>query len=150
LWQDGSWRSRIRLWVVRGAADEEKNLITPSWDGRAPLAAVFADGPGGKLPAESSGLELSRCGVLVTSFGADPYSNKTLLRVWEVAGDSGDLTVTLPAGLKATRANPVNLRGESEGEPVKIKNNSFTIQLHAFAPGSFVFDTPPETKVMNN
>ena len=81
LWQEGSWNSRIRFWIVRGRDDEEKNLITPSWEARAPLVAAFAEGAGGKLSAESKGLELSRRGVLVTSFGADPYSNKTLLRL---------------------------------------------------------------------
>jgi alpha-mannosidase len=150
LWQDGSWSSRIRLWVVRANGDEERNLITPSWEARAPLAAAFADEAGGKLPTESSGLELSRRGVVVTSFGDDPYSGKTLLRLWEIAGNSGNLTVKLPAGIKAARAIPVNLRGESDGNPIKIKNHSFEIRLDAFAPGSFVFDTPQEMNVVNN
>jgi len=150
LWQDGSWSSRIRLWMVRANGGEEKNLITPAWEARAPLTAAFADGAGGKLPAEASGLELSRRGVLVTSFGDDPYSHKTLLRVWEVAGDSGNLAIKLPGGMNATRALPVNLRGEPEGSPIKIKNHSFQVRLNAFAPGSFVFDMPPETKMANN
>ena len=139
LWQEGSWRSRIRLWVVRRRDDEEHNLITPSWDARSPLVAAFADGMGGKLPATSSGLELSRRGVLVTTFGADPYSNKTLLRLWEAAGISGKLIVKLPSGMNVEQAIPVNLRGEPAGKPIKIKNNSFKINLPAFAPASFVF-----------
>lgn len=150
LWQEGSWNSRIRFWIVRGRDDEEKNLITPSWEARAPLVAAFAEGAGGKLSAESKGLELSRRGVLVTSFGADPYSNKTLLRLWEVAGDSGKLMVKLPAGIDAKLAIPVNLRGEPEGKPVKIKNGSFKIQLGAFAPASFLFDTQREMKFAND
>lgn len=149
LWQDGSWRSRIRLWVVRGH-DDEKNLIRPSWEMRAPLVAEFAKGAAGKLPAESSGLELSRRGVLVTSFGADPYSDKTLLRLWEAAGLSGKLIVKLPAGMNVKQAIPVNLRGEPAGKPVKVKNNSFEINLPAFAPASFVFDTPHVLNAMNN
>ncbi|HEY2139400.1 MAG TPA: hypothetical protein VGH00_04915, partial [Chthoniobacterales bacterium] len=150
LWQDGSWRSRIRLWVVRGGGNNEKNLITPSWEARAPLIAAYADNSGGKLPAQSRGLELSRHGVLATSFGADPYSDKTLLRFWEVAGDSGKLTVKLPAGMSATRAVPVNLRGEPAGDPIRIRNGSFETRLPAFAPASFVFDKQSETAVMNN
>ena len=49
--------------------------------------------------------------------------------------------VKLPAGIDAKQAIPVNLRGEPEGKPVKIKNGSFKIQLGAFAPASFLFDT---------
>jgi alpha-mannosidase len=149
LWQEGSWNSRIRLWIVRGR-DDENNLITPSWEAREPLAAAFADDAGGKLPTDFSGLELSRRGVLVTSFGSDPYGNKTLLRLWEVAGNSGKLAVKLPAGFNATQAVPVNLRGEPEGHPIKIKNSSFKIQLDAFTPASFVLDTQREIKFADN
>jgi len=136
LWQDGSWNSRVRLWVVRGG-DAEKNLITPSWEARLPLIAVYNDGQKGKLPLSENGLKLSRRGVLVTLFGPDPYSDKTLLRVWEQAGKSGSLTVTLPSGLSATQAVPVNLRGEPAGNPLKIHNHEFSFKLSAFAPASF-------------
>jgi len=136
LWQDGSWNSRVRLWVVRGG-NAEKNIITPSWEARLPLVAACGNGPRGQLPVEGTGLKLSRRGVLVTLFGPDSYSDKTLLRVWEQAGNSGSLTVSLPADFAATRAMPVNLRGEPAGEAVKIRNGGFTFKLGAFAPASF-------------
>ena len=137
LWQEGSWSSRVRIWAVHGG-DNEKNLITPSWEARIPLLAAFADGPGGKLPATASGLALSRRGVLLTAFGDNPDGAGTLLRVWEQAGTSGDLTVTLPAGAKFTAATPVNLRGETTGSPLAIKEGKFTFSLGAYAPASFV------------
>jgi hypothetical protein len=136
LWQDGSWNSRVRLWVVRGG-NAEKNIITPSWETREPLVAAYSDGPRGKLPVEKTGLKLSRRGVLVTLFGPDPYSDKTLLRVWEQAGNSGSLTVNLPADFKATKAMPVNLRGEPAGDALKIHNSTFNFKLGAFTPASF-------------
>jgi hypothetical protein len=136
LWQDGSWTSRVRLWVVRDK-NAEKNLITPSWEARLPLLAAYGHGPHGKLPVTTTGLKLSRRGVLVTLFGPDPYSDKTLLRVWEQAGNIGSLTVDLPADFLATRAVPVNLRGERAGDFVKIRNGNFTFNLGAFAPASF-------------
>jgi hypothetical protein len=136
LWQEGSWNSRVRLWVVRGD-NAEKNLITPAWEARTPLVAACGDGPRGKLPVTKTGLSLSRRGVLVTHFGPDPYSDRTLLRVWEQAGHSGSLTVKLPADFRATRALPVNLRGEPAGDAVNITGGSFTCKLAAFAPASF-------------
>jgi hypothetical protein len=136
LWQEGSWNSRVRLWLVRGH-DAEKNLITPGWEARTPLVAAYDNGPRGKLPVAKTGLKLSRRGVLVTNFGPDPYSDRTLLRVWEQAGNSDSVTVKLPADFQATRAVPVNLRGEPAGDAMKIKNGSFTIKLAAFAPASF-------------
>jgi hypothetical protein len=89
------------------------------------------------LPVLKTGLKLSRRGVLVTLFGPDPYSDKTLLRVWEQAGHSGKLTVNLPVDFPASRAVPVNLRGEPAGDPMTIRHSSFASQLGAFAPASF-------------
>ena len=136
LWQEGSWNSRVRLWIIRGD-NAEKNLITPAWEARAPLLAACANGPPGKLPVKKTGLTLSHRGVLVTNFGPDPYSDRSLLRVWEQAGHAGPLTVKLPADFRATRALPVNLRGEPAGPALKITAHSFTFPLPAFAPASF-------------
>ena len=136
LWQDGSWTSRVRLWAVHGG-NAEKDIITPSWEARLPLVAAAGDGPRGKLPVTNTGLKLSQRGVLVTLFGPDPYSDRTLLHVWEQAGKTGSLTVTLPADFTATQAVPVNLRGEPAGEPVKVRHGAFTFKLGAFAPASF-------------
>ena len=67
--------------------------------------------------------------MLVTAFGADPDGNPgTLLRVWEQAGVSGELTVTLPAGFKVTHAQPVNLRGEKIGEPVVVSGGALKFE----------------------
>jgi hypothetical protein len=136
LWQDGSWNSRVRLWMIHGV-DPAKNLITPAWEARTPLVAAYATGQPGTLPADKTGLSLSRRGVLVTCFGPDPYSDRTLLRVWEQAGQSGSVKVKLPSDFRATRAVPVNLRGEPAGDAVKIKHGTFTLDLGAFAPASF-------------
>jgi hypothetical protein len=142
LWQEGSWCSRVRLWVIRHGGSNE-DLIDNSWEARAPLQAVWADGPGGRLPASEAGLRLSRKGVLATFFGPDPYSSKLLLRVWELAGHSGPLTIQLPADLHAVRAIPVNLRGEPQGSSLKIKRGTFKIPLPAFSPASYVLESEP-------
>jgi hypothetical protein len=137
LWQDGSWSSRVRLWVVRSRGMEQ-DVITPSWEARVPLLVAHGDGAAGHLPSENYGLELSRRGVLVTNFGPDPYSNKTLLRIWEQAGDSCKLTVTIPGMFKMAR--PVNLRGESIGDPQSLVSGKLHCDLPAFAPASFVLE----------
>ncbi|HUV70365.1 MAG TPA: hypothetical protein VMW15_11930 [Terracidiphilus sp.] len=109
----------------------------PGFNAKHPLVAVFADGRAGMLPAEKTGLALSRSGVLVPAFGQNPDGEGTLLRVWEQAGNSGDLTVTLPQASKFTTATPVNLRGEKLGESVAIANGKLTFSLKAYAPASF-------------
>lgn len=140
LWQEGSWRSRVRLWVVRGRG-AESDLITPSAEARLPLMATYADGPAGALPKEANGLGISRRGVAVTAFGPDPYGHPgTLLRLWEEAGTAGTITVSLPAGLHATRALPVDLRSEKAGEPIAIRKGRFDLTLPAFAPVTLLLE----------
>jgi hypothetical protein len=148
LWIDGSWTSRVRVWPIEcrgkeqiGGKDVAKDLAVQSWEARLPLLAAAADGPAGALPLEQSGLRLSRPGVLITAFGEDPNGAPgTLLRVWDQSGAAGQLTVELPSGFLAAKAQPINLRGESTGEPIPIAAGKFTIDLHAFAPASVILE----------
>jgi hypothetical protein len=135
LWKSGTWSARVRVWPV-AIADTEAALVTPSWEIRQPLLAAAADGPAGQLPASHAGLTVSRKGVLVTAFGANPDGDGTLLRVWEQAGVSGELAITLPAGFAT--ATPVNLRGERTGSPIGITNHTLSIPLGKYAPASFI------------
>ena len=136
-WQDGSWSSRVRIWPTQG--DEiGKNLAVPAWEARLPLLAAAADGPGGSLPDWQTGLLLSRSGVLVTAFGPDPDGNPgTLLRLWDQSGVSGELTVSLPKGCTAVKAQPVNLRGEKVGQSVPIRDGRFQVERSHLCPCQF-------------
>jgi alpha-mannosidase len=137
-WQGGSWTSRVRLWPTTKHASVADALTVPSWEARLPLLAVAADGPAGTLPQTQTGLTLSRKGVLVTAFGANPDGNGTVLRVWEQSGVSGEITATLPGIFRS--ATPVNLRGEKLGEPLPIKDCILTFPLKAYAPASFILE----------
>lgn len=141
LWQDGSWSERVRFWPISKNINAAENLAVQSWEARLPLQAIIADNATGKLPATKEGLSVSRKGVLVTAFGADTDGNKgTLLRMWEQAGISSNVTIKLPAGMKVKYAAPVNLRGEKTGNRIVIKNNSITFLLQKFSPASFVLE----------
>lgn len=139
LWNSGTWTARVRLWAFRRYA-AEAGLITPSLESRYPLLAAVAQGAGGKAPKNQSGLTLSRRGVLVTAFGDNPDGRGTILRLWELAGQTGKCRVELPAGLKIKTVLPVDLRGRAIGQPVRVKARSFTAPLHAFAPSSYLLD----------
>ena len=135
LWQDGSWSERVRFWPTAKGTATVANLTEKSWEARVPLLAVAAAG-GTQLPATQAGLSVSRKGVLVTAFGENPDGPGIVLRVWEQAGITADLTITLPGDYSS--ATPVNLRGEKTGEPVPVKDRQLTIPLQAFAPASWV------------
>ena len=81
-----------------------------------------------------------RRGVLVTAFGDISNTGKTQLRLWELAGESGTLTVKLPKGMNVSKMTPVNLRGEPTGKSERIWFGRFSVELKAFAPASFVLE----------
>jgi hypothetical protein len=72
------------------------------------------------------------------TFAQNPDGLGTVLRVWEQAGVSGEVTVTLPEGARFTSAQPVNLRGEPAGQRLAIRSGSLTFTLPRCAPASFV------------
>ena len=141
LWNEGTWTARIRLWALDGF-DAESSLITPSLEARYPLLATASDGKAGALPLVQSGLELSTRGTLVTAFGPNPDGSGIVIRLWECAGQTGPCRVQLPKTLDIESIQPVNLRGEPNGEPLPVKEGHFTVNLAAFAPASFVISTP--------
>ena len=157
FWIPGSWTASLRVYPVAEGADEETAVFTPAWEIRQPCVAAFAEGSRKNIHVEQvervknlndlhvlhgqnnkGGIAVSRKGVRVTAFCPNPDGAGTVLRVWEQAGKAGDITVTLPKGLKATSAQPVNLRGEPIGEPIAIKDGTFSFDLGAWAPKSFV------------
>ncbi len=130
-WNEGTWNSRVMIWPTQGRdASTPADLQIRSWEDRMPLLAACTTGTG-KLPAQQSGVGVSRKGVLVTAFGRNPDGTGSLLRVWEQAGISGDLTINLPTNAKYQTATPVNLRGEKSGDPLQITGGKIAIHLKA-------------------
>ncbi|MEI6569048.1 MAG: hypothetical protein WCR20_20375, partial [Verrucomicrobiota bacterium] len=75
-----------------------------------------------------------------TAFGPNPDGPGTVLRVWEQVGIGGGLDITLPAIF--TSATPVSLRGEKQGSAFPV-SGKITVQMHAYAPASFILETRP-------
>lgn len=140
-WYPGTWSSRVRIRTFDKSTGIADVISVPALEARNPLQAIIVEGKGGKLPAQGHGVSVSRKGVLITAFGDDPDENEgTLIRVWEQAGVSGDLTIILPEGMKVKKATPVNLRGEKTGEPIDIMGGTIRFDLKAYAPCSFILN----------
>lgn len=136
-WIEGSWSARIDVWFTANF-NNEKSIITPSEESRSPLLSTLANSNGGHLPISAAGIQLSRKGTMVTAFGKNPDGDGTVLRLWEQAGVSGNLVVTLPKGMKVSSATPVDLRGEKIGEPIEMASGEFSYYVDAYVPASFV------------
>jgi len=138
LWQEGSWTERVRIWSKPKNEQTVSNLVKNSWEARIPLLVGSAEGSAGKLKVEEQGLSLSREGILVTAFEENPEGKGTVLRLWEQAGISGICKVKLSKGIQASFVQPVNLRGEIQGEIIKVKNFEFSFNLNRYTPASFI------------
>jgi alpha-mannosidase len=91
--------ARSLNYYLAADSNAEKSLITPSEEAREPLLAASAENGDGKAPVSQAGLELSRRGVKITAFGPNPDGDGIVLRLWEMAGQSGKCQVRLPTGL---------------------------------------------------
>jgi alpha-mannosidase len=129
-WYSGSWSSRVRIWFGN-------HLTVPALETMLPLMASAGSGARGPLPSSQPGVSVSRPGVVVTALKQKPQGTGAVLRLWEFAGESGNVTVQLPSGLRARIARPVDLRGDSLGPPIAVQGGSFEFFLNCFAPASF-------------
>ena len=145
------WRTNFPAWIGNGQRmgvrvsirtfdkfNIEGSLYTPGMETRVPLQVACSKVKNGKLPVTQSGISLSRKGVAITAFGLNPDGEGTILRIWEQGGITGKVDVTLPKGAKFSVAQPVNLRGDKFGEPHNIFNSKLSVDLHAYAPASFI------------
>lgn len=140
-WCEGTWSSRVRLWFP--AEDgAEPSLITPGWEARTEVTAAYADAPAATLPLTAPGIALSRRGVLLTAFGANPDGPGTVLRLWEQAGAGGSLRVALPDTRDVlTAGEPVlaDLRGRPlPQKPALVSDRAITVDMKPWAPVSLI------------
>ena len=157
-WIEGSWSSRVRLWVIDRRESTPSSLIGNSWEARVGCLAAVSDASPGKLPPQATGLAaekvaaggasgtaersapgLASRGPLVTAFGPNPYGEGTLLRFWEQAGDGGAFAVHLPSGMDVGAAQPCDLRGQPAGSPITVSGQGvFLAKIRPMAPASFI------------
>lgn len=136
-WWGGTLKSRVRVWPI-AKYDAESSLITPAMEARVPMTVAVRtadmEAPKAAIPAQANGVALSRKGILCTAFYASAQQGGTVMRLWEIAGNDGPCTITLPAGMKATTAQPTDLRGVPVGEAIPVENGRVTIPVPHFAP----------------
>ncbi len=152
-WIEGSWSSRVRLWLIDRHESVPSSLIGNSWEARVACLAAVSDASPGKLPPQATGLAVEKLasrgtpaargvssrGPLVTAFGPNPYGEGTLLRFWEQAGDGGTFAVHLPRGMNVGTAQPCDLRGQATGSPIMVSGQGeFSAKIRPMAPASFI------------
>ena len=130
-WIGGTWSSTVRVWPIRNQA-EAGELAANSIEWRGEAIAALADGAAGTLPLSQPGMAVSRKGIQVTAFGANPDGDGIILRLWELAGQAGPVSVSWPPAWKTGRGSAVNLRGAPTG--------GITTDIRANAPLSILIE----------
>ncbi len=64
----------------------------------------------------------------------------TILRFWEQAGISEKRTVKFPEGFKAIAVQPIDLRGNTIGEKIVVRNGAFDFYLNKKSADYVVHD----------
>jgi len=139
-WTGGSWNSRVRVWAI-SKKETPGSWVTKAWEARMPLLAAHAQDGRGPLPFTQAGVQLSRKGILLTSFGQNPDGPGTVLRLWEQCGADGPCKVILPSGSMLSNVQPCSLRGEAAGAPLPVETGSFSVEMPHYAPVSVLIDS---------
>ena len=137
-WIKGNVHSRVRVWATENL--KPSSLVEPALESLNPPLVAVSSASGGKLPAYATGLTLSRPGIVVAQCASASEGRASILRLWEYEGRSGPVTVTLPAGAKFNKTQPINLRGEPSGEPIEIRSDRLNLNLPAYSPASVLLE----------
>ena len=138
-WWGGELTSTVRLWAFDNY-DAESTLVTPAMEARTSMLVARSSAKPGKLPLTQAGVTISRKGINVTSFGDNPDGEGIVLRLWEQSGNGGQCSITLPAGIEVASVQPVDLRGRASGNPISVSGRTFTVDIGAFEPASFIIE----------
>ena len=66
-WIEGSWSSRVRLWLIDRRESTPSSLIGNSWEARVACLAAVSDAASGKLPPQASGLTVEKVAAALPS-----------------------------------------------------------------------------------
>jgi len=95
-----------------------------------PLRAFQVEAHEGRLPDEHSFVGVAGDNVVLTALKKTEEGSALLLRVYEWAGKTADVQITLPEG--ASTASLTNLMEKPAGEPLSVANHQITVPVHPY------------------
>ncbi len=95
-----------------------------------PITAMQVASHEGALPKEHSFISVENPNVVLTAVKKAEDSNALIIRMYEWAGQTGDVKLHLPAG--ATTATVTNLMEKSEGTALTVSGDTLTAPIKPF------------------
>ena len=108
------------------------------------LKAMQVNAHTGILPNEHSFVTVTPDNVLLTAMKKAEDSNGLMLHMYEWAGKSGNVEITVPKG--ATGATETNLMEIPQGPPLQIVNNRIAVPVHPYEIVAVRVDYPDNVK----
>jgi alpha-mannosidase len=125
-------RHHFSYWLYPHAGDWKSALtVRHGYETNYPLTAMQVESHTGEWPSEHSFIGVSADNVVLTAVKKAEDSNALLFRVYEWAGKSGDVTITVPPG--ATGATLVNLMEQPEGGAIPVSSDKVSFPITPFA-----------------
>ena len=120
--------------------------VRHGYDFNYKLQAMQVEAHAGALPAEHSFVSVQGDDVVLTAMKKAEDGDGLLLRFYEWAGKSGNVTLTVPPGAKA--ATITNLMEKPEGQPPAVAGDHVTVPVTPFQIQSVRIDYAPAASPM--
>ena len=128
-------------WVYPHTGDWKSAMtVRRGYETNYPLTAMQVEAHTGEWPSTHSFIGVAADNVVLTAVKKAEDSDALLFRVYEWAGKSGDVTISVPPG--ATSANLVNLMEQPEGGAIGVSGDKVTFPITPFAIQTIRVDYP--------
>lgn len=104
------------------------------------LSAEQVESHTGDMPARHSFVSVTPDNVVMTAMKKAEDSNALVFHLYEWAGKSGNITISLPPG--ATGATETNLLEQPEGPALSVAGNKVTVPVHPYEIVAVKVDYP--------
>ena len=108
----------------------EAGTVEHGYEFNYPLLAMQVASHTGSMPAAHSFAAVSSPNVILTAMKKAEDSDALVLRMYEIAGKSVNVKVTVPEG--ATTATATNLIEQHDGTAVPVTGNVATVAVHPY------------------
>jgi alpha-mannosidase len=128
-------------WVYPHPGDWKSAMtVRRGYETNYPLTAMQVEAHTGEWPSTHSFIGVAADNVVLTAVKKAEDSDALLFRVYEWAGKSSDVIISVPPG--ATGANLVNLMEQPEGGAIGVSGDKVTFPITPFAIQTIRVDYP--------
>ncbi len=129
------------FWLYPHVGDWKAAMtVRRGWESNYPLTATQVESHTGEWPTEHSFIGVAADNVVLTAVKKAEDSNALIFRVYEWAGKSGDVTISVPPG--ATSATKVNMMETPEGNALTVSGDKVSFPITPYSIETVRVDYP--------